>query len=52
MVGKCCVMNCNDNNYSKNKERTFRLTVDDNEKARWLAAIPRDNIPESKHTCL
>ena len=43
-------MNCNGNYDSKNKEKTFRLPVDVSEKARWLSAIPKDNIPDSKHT--
>ena len=50
MGRKCCVMNCNGNYDSKNKEKTFRLPVDVSEKARWLSVIPRDNIPNSKHT--
>ena len=41
MGRKCCVMSCNGN---------YRLPVDVSEKARWLSAIPRDNIPDAKHT--
>ena len=47
---KCCIINCNGNYDSKNKEKTFRLPVDVSENARWLSAIPRDNISDSKHT--
>ena len=50
MSRKCCVMNYNSNYDSKNKEKTFRLPGDVSEKARWLSAIPRDNIPDLKHT--
>ena len=52
MGRKCCVMNCNCNYDSKNKEKTFRLPVDVSKKARWLSAIPRGNIPDSKHTVI
>ena len=33
----------------KIKKKHFGLAVDVGEKARWLSAIPRDNIPDSKH---
>jgi len=50
MGRKCCVMNCNGNYDAANKESTFRLPADEDERARWLASIPRDNIPNSKDT--
>ena len=50
MGRKCCVMNCNGNYDADNKESTFRLPADEGERARWLASIPRDNIPDSKNT--
>ena len=43
-------MNCNGNYGADNKESTFRLPADEGEQARWLASIPRDNIPDSKNT--
>ena len=50
MGRKCCVMNCNGNYDADNKKSTFRLPADEGERARWLASIPRDNIPDSKNT--
>ena len=50
MGRKCCVTNCNGNYDVSNKEKTFRLPHDDAEHKRWLAIIPRDNIPDSKGT--
>ena len=50
MGRKCYVMNC-DGNYDKDKkEKTFRLPRKQEERERWLAVIPRDNIPDKKHT--
>ena len=44
MARKCCVTNC-DGNYDKDKkEKTFRLPRKQEERERWLAVIPRDNI--------
>ena len=50
MGRKCCVTNCNGNYDSKSKEKVFRLPADEDERARWLRVIPRDNIPDTKHT--
>ena len=52
MVRKCCVPGCNGNDGKpENKEKTFRLPNNEDEKeARWLHAIPRENIPDSKYT--
>ena len=50
MVKKCCVFNCNGNYNEENKEKVFRLPSEEIERKRWLAAIPRDNTPDSKDT--
>ena len=49
MVKKCCVFNCN-GNHDENKEKVSRLPAEETERNRWLAAITRDNIPDSKDT--
>ena len=48
MVKKCCIFNCNRNYNEENKERVFRLPTKETECNKWIAAIPRDNIPDSK----
>ena len=50
MGRKCCVTNCNGNYDDANKEKTFRLPRVEEERQRWLAIIPRSNIPKSKDT--
>ena len=50
MGRKCCVTNCNGNYDSTSKEKTFRLPKDKDEREKWLKVIPRDNIPDLKHT--
>ena len=50
MVRKCCVFNCNGNYNDENRVKVFRLPTDAEEKSRWIKAIPRDNIPNSKDT--
>ena len=47
MGRKCCVTGCN-NDYKNNK--VFRLPSEKHkpeERAQWIKAIPRDNIPEA-----
>ena len=50
MVTKCCIFNCNGNYNEENKEKVFRLPSEEIERKRRLAAIPRDNTPDSKDT--
>ena len=48
MVKKCCVFTCNGNYVEENKEKVFRLPTEETERSKWLAAILRDNTPDSK----
>ena len=50
MVKKCCVFNCNGNYNEENRKKVFRLPTEETKRNRWLAALPRDNIPNSKDT--
>ena len=52
MIKKCCVYNCNGNYNDENKVKVFRLPKDEIERKRWLSAVPRDNIPDSKDTVI
>ena len=52
MGRKCCVTGCN-NDYKNNK--VFRLPSEKHkpeERARWIKAIPRDNIPEGNDVAI
>ncbi|XP_012563386.1 peroxynitrite isomerase THAP4-like [Hydra vulgaris] len=52
MPRKCCVTSCS-SNYDKNNEKyvsVYRLPKDKDNRLRWIAAIPRDNILDSKYT--
>ena len=50
MVKKCCINNCNGNYNEQNKVTVFRLPKNLDERQRWLAAIPRGNVPDGKDT--
>ena len=52
MGRKCCVTGCN-NDYKNNK--VFHLPSEKHkpeERARWIKAIPRDNIPEGNDVAI
>ena len=50
MGRKCCVTFCKGNYDAGNKAKVFRLPTDKCERERWIRAIPRDNIPDSRDT--
>lgn len=50
MGRKCCVFQCRGNYDEENKERTFRFPKDQEERARWVASIPRSNVPDGPDT--
>ena len=50
IVKNCCVFNCNEKYDEANKVQIFRLSRDETERNRWLAAIPRDNISDTDET--
>ena len=52
MAKKCCVCYCNRNYNDENKVKVFRLSEDEIERRRWLLAVPRNNIPDSKNTVI
>ena len=55
MVNKCCVPRCNSNyNNKKNANqgyiKSYTFPKDDNEKTKWISAIPRNNLIVTDHT--
>ena len=52
MACRCCVTNCNRNYNANNKVKTVRLLRDPDDRNRWRAIIPRDNIPNKKGTVI
>ena len=52
MVKKNCVTGCRGNYDSQNKVQVFRLPQDEDERKRWLNAIPRDNTPNTQDTVI
>ncbi|XP_047138875.1 THAP domain-containing protein 2-like [Hydra vulgaris] len=50
MVRRCCVTNCNGNYNPQNRVKAFRLPRNIEERKRWIAIIPRDNIPDTNNT--
>lgn len=52
MPRKCCVFNCSGNYDYGCKVSVFRLPTKKDEREKWLSAIPRDNIPDTKNTVI
>jgi hypothetical protein len=50
MPRKCCVTGCRGNYDKENKVKVFRLPQNIEERARWMKAISRDNIPDRPDT--
>lgn len=51
MLLKCCVTNCKAN-YATSDEHVVvcRLPSDATDRQQWIQNIPRENIPDSRHT--
>ena len=53
MVLKCCVPNCGSNYASSNdKVPVYKLLQNNEDKKKWIAAIPRANLVVSKYTAV
>ena len=51
MVLKCCVPNCESNYASSNdKVPVYKFPQNNEDKKKWIAAIPRANLVVSKYT--
>ena len=50
MGRKFCVFGCRSGYDAKDKTSVFRLPKNKEERQRWLKALPRDNVPDSKDT--
>ena len=47
---KCCVTGCTSNYATGDPTAVYRLPNDQVERSRWISAIPRENIPDTKYT--
>ena len=53
MVLKCCVPNCKINYaFSNGKVSVYKLPQNNEDKKKWIAAIPRANLVVSKYTAV
>ena len=50
MVKKCFIPGCRGNYDAKNKVRVYRLPSNEEERNRWINAIPRSNFPNKPDT--
>ena len=52
MVQKCCVLNCKSSYACNDKVPVYKLPQNNEDKKKWIAAIPRANLVVSKCTAV